>query len=210
MKKGCLAIAVAKGYLWNESKRIFNKMGFEFDTDLDQSRQLYTTDTTGAYRILLVRPWDVPTYVEEGAADLGIVGKDVLLEQSASVTEISDLKFGGCNLVLAGPKKINVTDISQNAKVATKFWNSTIHYFHTKGLNIHPIKLYGAIELAPFTEISDYICDLSVTGSTLNAHGLHIIDTIFESTARLIANTPIFSSKYDQIIEFNNALKASC
>ncbi len=202
-----LTIAVAKGYLWEESKKVFNSLGFEFDTDLDKSRQLYTTDKSGKYRILLVRPWDVPTYVEEGAADLGIVGKDVLIEVNATVTELSDLKFGACSLVLAGPEKIDPSKIPQNTRVATKFWNSTIQHFHKKGLNIHPIKLYGAIELAPFTGISDYICDLSVTGNTLKAHDLHIIDTIYTSTARLIANPATFSTKYDKISAFNTALK---
>ena len=185
-------------------------MGVEFNTDLDNSRQLYTIDTTGRYKVLLVRPWDVPVYVEEGAADLGIVGKDVLLEQNSPLTEISDLKFGSCSLVLAGPNPISPTEIKQNSKVATKFWNSSIRYFHEKGINIHPIKLYGAIELAPFTNLSDYICDLSVTGSTLKAHGLHIIDTIFSSTARLVANPALFNTKYDEIMQFNSDILKVC
>lgn len=206
MSEAKLTIAVAKGYLWDEAKKVFSSLGIEFDTDLDQSRQLYTDDSSGKYRVLLVRPWDVPTYVEEGGADLGIVGKDVLLELNPNVTELSDLKFGACSLVLAGPEKIEPNKIRQNQKVATKFWNSTIRYFHKKGLNINPIKLYGAIELAPFTGLSDLICDLSVTGNTLKAHDLHIIDTIYSSTARLIANSASFSSKYDEIKAFNDTL----
>ena len=141
------------------------------------------------------------------AAHCGIVGKDVLIEQEPKITEISDLKFGHCNLVLAGPKPCNPQDLPQNLKIATKFWNSSIQYFHKKNLNIHPIKLYGAIELAPLMGLSDMICDLSVTGSTLKAHNLHIIDTIFSSTARLIANNTAFKTHYKDILNLNEQFK---
>ena len=91
-------------------------MGVEFNTDLNNSRQLYTIDTTGRYKVLLVRPWDVPVYVEEGAADLGIVGKDVLLEQNSPLTEISDLKFGSCSLVLAGRTLFHQQKLNKTVK----------------------------------------------------------------------------------------------
>ena len=202
-----LTIAVSKGYLWNEGKKRLEKIGFQFTEDAEDNRKLYAYDVTGKCRILKVRPWDVSAYVEQGAADLGIVGKDVLLETGPNVLELLDLKFGKCSLVLAGLDKVTVNDLQHNIVVATKYWNSTISYFKARGLKINPIKLYGAVELAPTTGIADIICDLTATGTTIRENKLHIIDTVFESTARLVANHVSIKVHFQAIKDLVNQLE---
>jgi ATP phosphoribosyltransferase len=195
----CITIAAAKGYLWEEGQKILAKLGIVFDVDLSKSRKLFIYDTTKRYKILMVRSWDVPAYVEQGSADLGIVGKDVLLEQEPQVVELLDLGFGPCSLVLAGVGKVKLEDLPQNLNIATKYMQSTIKYFRGLGLKINPIKLYGAIELAPLTGLADYICDLTATGATLRENHLEIVDTIFTSTAILIGNKVSLRTRYDEI-----------
>ncbi len=207
MKKP-LTIAVAKGYLWKEAQSKLEDLGVEFEDDLDSSRRLYHYDKSEKLKVLMVRSWDVPVYVEEGAADIGIVGKDVLIEQSPRCLELLDLQFGGCSLVLAGPKGCQKSELTHHIKVATKYTESTQRYFDAMGLNISLIKLYGAIELAPTTGISQYICDLTATGTTLKENGLDIMDTLYSSTARLIANPISMKRRYDDICRFQEALSA--
>ena len=202
-----ITIAVAKGYLWKEAQSKLEQLGVEFEDDLDSSRRLYHYDKSGKLKVLMVRSWDVPVYVEEGAADLGIVGKDVLIEQSPRCLELLDLGFGGCSLVLAGPTGSQKSGLTHHIKVATKYTESTQRYFDTLGLTISMIKLYGAIELAPTTGISQYICDLTATGTTLKENGLEIMDTLYTSTARLIANPIAMQRSYDDILRFQDALK---
>ena len=204
-----LVIAASKGYLWKETLPLFDSMGIHFDEDLD-SRKLSFWDTQNRYQILMVRPWDVPVYVEQGAADIGIAGKDVILEHASVHTELLDLKFGGCRLVIAGPEKISIKDMKHNINVATKYPSSCIQYFQGLGLKVNPIKLYGAIELAPLTGLSDYICDLTATGTTLKENGLEIIDTVFESTARLIANPMSMNYQYKGITALYEQFKDVC
>lgn len=200
-----LTIAVPKGYLFEETITLFKKMDIHFE-NLEDSRKLFTFDTTGRYKLLKVRPWDVPVYVEQGAADLGIVGKDVLHEQDPNVAVLKDCYFGGCKLVIAGPKEIPFNDIAHGSTIVTKYPNSTKKYFAKLGKKISVIKLYGAIELAPLTGIGDYICDLTATGATLKEHDLHIIDTVVESTAHLIANPVGLKIYYDLIVQLTNAI----
>ena len=176
-----LTIAVAKGYLWSESQKRLESLGVVFEEDLNSSRRLYHYDKTKKLKVLMVRSWDVPVYVEEGAADIGIVGKDVLIEQAPSCYELMDLGFGGCSLVLAGLEAKKVSDLGHHLRIATKYTNSTEAYFNNLGLKIELIKLYGAIELAPLTGLADVICDLTATGQTLKEHQLEIIDTVFSS-----------------------------
>ena len=123
-----ITIACAKGYLWNKAVGFLHDMGYSFDNDLSESRQLSTVDTTGRVKLMKVRPWDVPVYVEEGAADIGVVGKDVLLEQQSDVLELLDLKFGDCRLVIAGPEDFRDRYLSHNIRVATKYEYSTLQY----------------------------------------------------------------------------------
>lgn len=197
-----ITIAAAKGYLLKEAIVLFKACGIQFDDDVTTTRKLSITDRTGQLELLIIRPWDVPVYVAEGAADLGIVGKDILVEQHPNVLTLADLKFGSCKLVLAGPKNFQKNDISHNIRVATKFPNTTRRYFDNLGIKATILKLYGAIELAPLTGLSDIICDLTATGTTLHENNLHILETVLDSTAHLIANRVSVKTKDSDIRQF--------
>jgi ATP phosphoribosyltransferase len=191
-----IRVAVAKGYLFKETVKIFNELGIKVDlTDAD--RKLFIFDQSKKFQFLLVRPSDVPVYVEHGAAELGVVGKDILHEQSSPVVELLDLKFGYCRLAVAGLKNAK---LKNNIRVATKFVNSAKEFFIQKGLKAEIIKLYGSVELGPIVGLSDVIVDLVATGKTLKENGLEIMETILESTARLIANPILLQANYDELM----------
>lgn len=203
-----LTIGLAKGYLMKEALELFKKAGLEFENLEEQSRKLEFFDQSGSYRFLVLRPSDVPVYVEYGAADLGIAGKDVLLEGDFKVAELLDLKYGYCQLVVAALKKdqYKKNNLGSDLRIATKFTNSASQYFKNKGLNIELIKLYGSVELAPIGGLSDLIVDLVATGKTIKENGLEIVDTIYESTARLIANSIKVRTNYQKIITLTERL----
>ncbi|MEK9727419.1 MAG: ATP phosphoribosyltransferase [Candidatus Margulisiibacteriota bacterium] len=190
-----VTIACAKGYLWEKALAFLTNMGFEFENDLSESRQLSTTDKTGKLKLMKVRPWDVPVYIEQAAADIGIVGKDVLIEQDPDLVELLDLKFGDCRLVIAGPEDFKSQYLTHHVRVATKYEAATLAYFEKKAIRCIPIKLYGAMEIAPITGVSDIICDLTATGQTLKENGLVEYDEVFFSTARLVANRASMMTK---------------
>ena len=194
-----VTIAVAKGYLLKKTVARLTQLGYTFSDDIETSRKLFIEDTSDSIRLLLIRPWDVPVYVSQGAADLGVVGQDILYEQSPNVLTLCDLAFGNCSFIIAGPNPILPDDLTHHLRVATKFTHSAQCYFEKKGLNVKIIKLYGAIELAPITGLSDIICDLMATGTTLKENKLHVIDTVYTSTAHLIAN-PVSIKIHDMFI----------
>ena len=206
MNKKPITIAVPKGYLFQETISLLKKADIHFSDTLKDSRKLFTFDDSKRYKMILVRPWDVPAYVEQGAADIGVVGKDVLLEHSADVLTLKDLGFGGCKLVIAGTQDQTINSLKHHCKVVTKYPNSTVNYFNRLGKKVRIIKLYGAIELGPLTGLSDVICDLTATGSTLREHDLKVLDTVFESTAHLIANPIGMRTYYDEITNIYNLL----
>ena len=201
-----LTIACSKGYLWEKAIMYLNQLGYEFLSDLSDSRQLSTFDTSRQIQLMKVRPWDVPVYVEEGAADLGIVGKDVLLEQNADVFELLDMKFGGCRLVIAGPESEKDSFLKHNIRVATKYEFSCLNYFRERSIRCIPIKMYGAMELAPSTGVADIICDLTATGKTLTENGLIEYDEVFSSTARLVSNRVSLMSQFSNIQDICSSL----
>lgn len=210
MTKEYLTIAVAKGYLMEESLHLFNQVGYHFDRDqLNESRKLFAFDKSKHIRLLFIRPWDVSAYVENGAADLGVVGKDVLLEKQEKVTELLDLQFGHCRLVIAGPtqQKKSKSPFHNHIRVATKYPVSCETYFKKLGIQAHILKMYGAVELAPLTGLADIICDLTASGQTLVENHLEMIDTVFHSTARLIANPVSLRLYYSQIVSFVESLR---
>lgn len=201
-----LTIAVSKGYLLEEAMKLFTQAGLIFEEDLSQSRKLFTWDTTHQVRLLQVRPWDVDVYVAQGAADLGIVGKDVLVEKNSRSPVLLDLQFGRCSLVLAGLKKLPLSQLTHHMTVATKYPHATQAYFLNKGLKVNLIKLYGSIELAPLTGLADLICDLTATGKTLKENQLEIIDTLFTSSAQFIANPVSLKAHYTAITKWVTVL----
>ncbi|NDC82221.1 ATP phosphoribosyltransferase [bacterium] len=203
-----LTIAVAKGYLMAEAMAKFHSIGVEFQDDLRESRKLFTYDSTGLIRLLQVRPWDVPVYVAQGAADLGISGFDVLEEKKDDVIRLINLDFGACRLVIAGANDRPFDSLFHDIRVATKYPNATEAYFQRLGVKARIIKLYGAIELAPVTGLSDVIVDLTATGKTLEENHLSIIDTIFFSTAQLITNSSSFCLKDRAIRNLTQKLNA--
>jgi ATP phosphoribosyltransferase len=201
-QKQHLTIAISKGYLLNETFKILTQLGYVFNQEqIKDSRKLFAFDESQRIQLLFIRPWDVPVYVEHGAADLGVVGKDVLLEKDDQVLELLDLKFGGCSLILAGPSQNRSLKLHQHIRVATKYPKCCTNYFQSKGIQAQILKMYGAIELAPLTGLSDIICDLTASGQTLKENHLKIMDTVFTSTARLIANNVSMRFHYTQIAE---------
>ncbi|MFH1429152.1 MAG: ATP phosphoribosyltransferase, partial [Candidatus Margulisiibacteriota bacterium] len=133
--------------------------------------------------------------------------KDVLVESNCSVAELIDLKFGYCKMVVAALEEDHITKCEPNMRVATKFVNTTANYFKEKDLNVELIKLYGSVELAPIAALSDVIVDLTATGTSLKENNLEIIDTIMESTARLVANKVKMKTNFDEIIDLTKKLQ---
>jgi ATP phosphoribosyltransferase len=187
-----ITIALPKGALLSDSINLFKNVGLDFSAFLDsRNRQLQITDPTNTAKAILVRAQDVPVYVEYGQAQLGIVGYDVLLEKSAEVANIADLKFGYCRMSVAVPETSPYRRSQQlppNGKVASKFVHCAKEYFRKLDLPVEIIPLYGSVELGPITGMSEAIVDLVSTGRTLRENGLIEIDVLFESTARLIAH----------------------
>ncbi len=199
-----LTIAIPKGRILQESVALFKKIGIDCEELLGDSRKLIFENPAQRMRYMIVRATDVPTYVEYGCADLGIVGKDTLLEQEKDLYEPVDLKFGYCRMVVAEPAELSRTDDPAgwtNIRIATKYPNFTERYFTGKGVQVEIIKLYGSIELAPLVGLSERIVDLVSTGETLKQNGLVEVETIAEITTRLIVNRASLKTKHGRITE---------
>ncbi len=208
--KDSLTIALPKGKLLEPSIRLFSKIGIKADGNLKNTRRLIFDASRSNVKFLIIRAIDVPTYVEYGAADIGIVGKDVLLEQGKDVYEPVDLKYGYCQIVIAKPEKEKLFEGKEGLsklRIATKYPNITERYFSQKGAQAEIIKLYGSIEIAPLTGLSDRIVDLISTGRTLKENGLVVVERVAESTARLIVNRASMKIKYKRIKEIIEAVK---
>lgn len=184
-----ITVALSKGKLLEPTMKLLAHAGYGEAGLSAGSRRLVFTAQDGGTTFLIVRPTDVPTYVEYGAADVGIVGKDVLLEQDRDVYEPLDLEFGECRIAVAALQgKESRERLSSKIRVATKYPNITQRYFNQKGVPVEIIKLYGAIELAPVVGLADRIVDLVSSGNTLKAHNLVEVEVVARSTARLIVN----------------------
>ncbi len=198
-----LTVAIPKGALLSDSIKLFQSIGLDFSAFLDsKNRQLQITDPTNTAKALLVRATDVPVYVEYGQAQLGIVGYDLLLEKTPIVADLADLTFGYCRMSVAVPTASpykRPLDLPPHGKVASKFVNCAKNYFHHLDLPVEIIPLYGSVELGPITGMSEAIVDLVSTGRTLKQNGLMEIDTLFESTAHLIAHPLSYRLNCDQI-----------
>jgi len=175
-------------------------------------RRLVVPSLDGSADLLLLRATDVPAYVEFGAADCGIVGKDTLWESDRSVAELADLGFGGCRLVVAGRRADGYHEGARYPtflRVATKFARSAQTYFSERDLPCEIVALHGSVELAPIVGLADVIVDLVATGSTLEAHDMVEIDQIGESTARFVVNQVRFRAKYDAITSLLRRLESA-
>jgi len=197
-----LTVALCKGKLIEPTLKLFAKAGYGAARPAADSRRLLIPCPEIGMTFLIVRPTDVPTYVEHGAADVGIVGKDVLLEQDCDVYEPLDLGFGACRIAVAALNGQASRDrLSSKIRVATKYPKVTERYFNQRGMPVEIIKLYGSIELAPLVGLADRIVDLVETGNTLKAHGLVEVECIARSTARLVVNRASLKLKHAVVTE---------
>ena len=203
-----LTVALAKGRLAELAMDIFTSIGMDCSEMKDKStRKLIFTDEEHKMKFILVKATDVPTYVEYGAADIGIVGKDTLLEESRNLYEMVDLEFGACNMCVCGRPELKgrlgeITDL----KVASKYPNIARRYFQeTKGQTIELIKLNGSVELGPLVGLSDVIVDIVETGSTLRENGLEVLEVICPLSARFVVNKVSMKMERERIMEMVNA-----
>ena len=200
-------IALPKGRLVNKVYTLFEKIGYENKELLEDNRKLVFKNKEKNVRYLIVKPSDVGIYVEKGVADIGIVGKDILLENNHDVYEILDLKFGKCRVCMASVNGYK-EDIERRLRVATKYVNISKNYFNSINRDVEIIKLNGSIELAPILNLSDVIVDIVETGSTLRENNLTVIKEIIDYiSARLIVNKVSYKFKNDLIKKIVNNIE---
>ena len=195
-----LSVALPKGRLGEKAYALLEKAGYACPEILEDSRKLIFTSPDGSVSYFWVKPSDVGVYVERGAADLGVVGKDILLESQSDVYELLDLGIGKCRLAVAAPNGFQ-DDGERTLRIATKFVNVARRHYARKSRDIDIIKLNGSIELAPIVGLSDCIVDIVETGTTLRENNLSVIETIEPVSARLIANKASYSFKHDAVEE---------
>ena len=196
-----ITIALPKGKLFSLSAKLLARVGCTADDLSDKSRKLIIANEEKKLRFIVAKTSDVPTYVEYGAADIGIIGKDVLMEANKDVYELLDLGFGKCHLMMAVPKaerREKLTDYD-HTRVATKYPHIAEQFFNENGMQMEYIKLNGSIELGPIVGLSESIVDIVETGTTLKENDLEEIVHIVDASARLVANRVSFKLKFDRI-----------
>jgi ATP phosphoribosyltransferase len=193
-----LTIALSKGRILEQTVPLLKKAGLNISTKELDSRKLVLNTNLDDVKIIILRASDVPVFVQHGAADIGVSGKDVLLEHGGlGLFELLDLEIAKCRLMVAARDK---SDLNQSTlKIATKYTNSTKRYFQSKGRQVEVIKLSGAMELAPIVGLANCIVDLVDTGDTLKANGLIALDHIHDISSRLIVNSASFNTKHNEI-----------
>lgn len=207
-------MALPKGKLGEEAVALLREAGLPTAGLETEARRLLYTYPQEAINYIICRPTDIPTYVEYGAADLGIAGKDVLVESEARVLELLDLEFGRCHFVVAVPQELvagasgsfNLASLDRH-RVATKFPRIAATFFREKGMQVEIIKLHGNIELAPQVGLADMVVDIVSTGRTLAENKLVAVADIFPATARLIANRVGYRLKFGRVQEYMRALE---
>jgi ATP phosphoribosyltransferase len=195
-----ITIALAKGRLADKAIKLLEGIGIDCSEIKESSRKLILHSSNRDVRFIMVKPSDVPTYVEHGVADIGIAGKDTLLEEGKSLYEMLDLEFGKCRLVVAGfPEKKELLITHTHTRVATKYPNIARSYFSKRGETIEIIKLNGSVELGPLIGLSDVIVDIVESGRTLAENGLVILEEICPVSARLVVNRVSLKTKSREI-----------
>ncbi|MBR5914283.1 MAG: ATP phosphoribosyltransferase [Selenomonadaceae bacterium] len=196
-----ITVALPKGKLFNLSADILQKVGWTAEGLSEKSRKLVITNEEARLKFIITKTADVPTYVEHGAADIGIIGKDVIVESEKNVYELLDLGFAKCHLMMAVPKDKKRARLEDYAhtRVATKFPRIAENFFVSRGMQMEYIKLNGSIELGPIVGLSESIVDIVETGTTLRENNLEEIVSIMDSTARLIANRVSYKLNYQRI-----------
>jgi len=203
-----ITIALAKGRLADKAICLLERMGMNLSEIKGESRKLIHTTNDGSIRFIMVKPSDVPVYVEYGTADIGIAGKDTLLEEGRQLYEMLDLNIGRCRLVIAGyPERKRDGIISSRIRVATKYPNITRSYFSSRGEDVEIIKLNGSVELGPLTGLSDVILDIVESGRTLAENGLVILEEVCPVSARLVVNQVSLKTRHDEIKSIIDGLR---
>lgn len=203
-----LTFALAKGRLADKIMAILEQMGITCEEMKENSRKLIFTNEELKLKFFLSKATDVPTYVEYGAADIGIVGKDTILEECRNLYEVLDLGFGKCRFAVAGPIEAKEKlQRSNDLRVATKYPNIAKEYFyHKKHQTIEIVKLNGSVELAPIVGLADVIVDIVETGSTLKANGLQVLEEICPVSARMVVNRVSMKLEHERITEIITGL----
>lgn len=194
-----LRIALTKGRLEKTAVEIFDKIGLDTEELKNKGRKLVLSDKKNNIEFVLVKAVDVLTYVEHGAADIGIVGKDTLIEAGKEFYEVLDLKVGKCKFALASLPEFKLHEGYNRKKIASKYPNVTRQYFRKLGMDVEIIKIEGSVELAPILGLSDAIVDIVETGTTLKENGLIIFDEICDISARMIVNRASMKMRKDEI-----------
>ena len=207
-----LRVAVPKGAIFEDALAALGGAGLPVEVLRENGRRLFYKGEGAEF--IVSRPSDVPVFVEHGAADVGIVGKDVLEEQRPNVMELRDLGTGACRMILAAPKKRaeevqRAISHAEVVRVATKFPNTARRYFESLGRQAEIIELHGSLELAPLVGLSECIVDLTATGTTLRENDLVVLDEISRSTARLIANRGAYRLRHEEVAELLDAMRRS-
>ncbi len=201
-----ITFALAKGRLAEQAFELLEQLGIDCSEPRNPGRQLVLWDKKNNVRFILVKPSDVPTYVDHGVADIGVVGKDTLLESGRPLYEVLDLTFGKCRLCIAGYAEQHQSATRATFRVATKYPNVARSYYDAKGQTIEIIELHGSVELGPVIGLSDVILDIVESGSTLKANGLTVLETVCECSARLVVNRVSMKTKRDRIREIIDGL----
>ena len=207
--KDYITVALPKGKLFGLSTELLKKVGWTAEGLHEKSRKLIITNEDAKLKFIITKTADVPTYVEYGAADIGIIGKDVIIESGKDVYELLDLGFGKCHLMMAVPKdkkRARLEDYS-HTRVATKFPRIAENFFAERGMQMEYIKLNGSIELGPLVNLSESIVDIVETGTTLRENNLEEIVHIMDATARLIANRVSYKLKFERINKLTSDLE---
>jgi ATP phosphoribosyltransferase len=199
-----LTIALPKGRIADETLEIFSKI---FNTNFSFDNRKLTLEEHG-FRFLNVRNQDVPTYVAHGAADLGVVGLDVITEQGLDIVDLLDMQLGKCRVSIGIKNEDDIDWSRPNIKIATKMVNITKDYFAKRAVGVEVIKLYGSIELAPLVGLVDAIVDIVDTGATMRENGLKVAEDIMLSSAHLIANSNSFYAKKAEILSIYEKIKS--
>lgn len=194
-----LRIALTKGRLENDTVALFENIGYDCSAVRNKGRKLILPVDNGKYEVVLAKAADVITYVEHGVCDLGVVGKDTIMEHGGSFYEVLDLGFGKCKFALAGPKGNNFFSGYSAKTIASKYPNVAANFFGSKAMDVRIIKIEGSVELAPLLGLADAIVDIVETGTTLKENGLEVIETVCDVSARLIVNAASMKLRKDEI-----------
>jgi len=201
-----ITIALSKGRIFKQSLPLLAHAGIEPADDPETSRKLILDTNHEQVKLVIIRATDVPTYVQYGAADIGVAGKDVLLEHgSEGLYEPLDLKIARCRMMTAGFKEVKKKP--GRLRVATKYVKSAQRYFANQGMQVEIIKLYGSMELAPIVGLADLIVDLVESGNTLKANGLVPLEHIADISSRLVVNRASWKMKHDTVLQLMNAIR---